>query len=94
MAIVGRANTMSEPFVLPLRSIGGTPGPKAPAGTLDDMVAWGNSNSAPTSIWEPSSPERVAGFHNNAPLADNGAAVEAPPIERLMGPAPEIMGPN
>ena len=36
----------------------------------------------------------VAGFHRKAPSVSRGAAVEAPPIDRLIGPTPVSVPPN
>src|SRR5438046_10689519 len=46
------------------------------------------------SICEQPKPVIAPGFQYKAPLASKGAAVEAPAIERLFGPAPEMTTPN
>src|SRR5689334_702466 len=89
----GRGKIPLLPPVLPARAVGGTPGPNELAATRLEIVVRGASSSKPNSVSLRPRALIVAGFQYNAPRASIGAAVEAPPIDRLIGPAPVSIRP-
>ena len=91
--MVGKGNAPTSLSVRPAIPTAGTPGPSAPAATLVATWLCGKSSSALASSSDRSRPDIVAGFQNKAPAASNGAAVDAPAIERLTGPVPDRIVP-
>jgi hypothetical protein len=80
-------------LVLP-NETGGVPGPSELAGANEESVVLGIRNPVPNSISDRPRAPIVAGFQKIAPAESSGAATEAPPIERLIGPTPLIARPN
>ncbi|TXT25977.1 MAG: hypothetical protein FD138_2897 [Planctomycetota bacterium] len=62
--------------------------PVAESPTFDDVLTSGFSNSTPKPISLLESALIEPGFQCKAPIASSGAAVPAPPIDRLTGPIP------
>src|SRR5262249_29608793 len=81
--------TISMSFVVDPETVtGGVPGPKAPAGTVEESLARGRRDVRPTSSSEWGSPVMPAAFQKSPPEASSGIAVLAPAMDRLTGPTP------
>src|SRR4051812_49170701 len=91
--MTGSRKTPLLPPVLPDMFVAGDPLPNAPAGTRELSVVRGISRPMPNSIPAPSA-VIVAGFQYRPPAESRGAAVDAPPIDRLIGPTPLTPIPN
>ena len=63
-------------------------------GAVDEIVVRGIRKPVPNSISDDGRAPMLAEFQYRAPAESSGAAVAAPPIDRLIGPTPLTARPN